>query len=77
MSNCELLAFYSEQRHIIQHSLAVNRNIAGYFKTFHPVGKYGLKCLTKSVMLSPGQYKIIDYKLFHINPRISVANVIY
>jgi len=47
------------------------------FETSQPVGNYGLKCLTHSVMLSPGQCKIIDHKSFHINHRISLANVIY
>ena len=39
----------------------------GYFETSHPVGKYMLKCLTNSVMVSPGQCKdyrsqIVSYK---------------
>jgi hypothetical protein len=50
----------------VSNAISYTRNSAlkgkntGNFETSHPVGKYRLKCLTNSIMLSHGKSK--DYK---------------
>jgi len=58
VSNSELLVFYSEQRHIIQHGFCSKST--ENFEPRNPVGKYRLKCLPNTVTVSPGQCK--DYR---------------
>jgi hypothetical protein len=53
---------------------AVMGKCTGNFETTHPMGKYRLKCLT---WFHLDNVKIIDHKSFHINPRTTLANVIF
>jgi len=57
-------------------AVKVSGKCTGYFETSHPVGKYMLKCLTNTVMVSPGQSKDYQSQIISYKPRISVANVI-
>ena len=50
MSNPEFLVFYSEQRRIVHQRFF--RKSAENFEPSQPVGKYRLKCLTNTVMVS-------------------------
>jgi len=54
----------------------ISGKCTGYFETSHPVGKYMLECLQRATRCHLDNVKIIDQKSFHINFRITVANVI-
>jgi hypothetical protein len=73
VSNSHLLVFFIENNisYTMEEEIllvsAVESKSTGYSETSHPVGKYSLKHLTNTVMVSPGQYKdyrtqIVSYK---------------
>ena len=70
MKLCLILNFlYSAGNNFISYTRdsTVEVKCTGYFETSHPVGKYRLKYLTNSVIMSPGQCndyrsQIVSYK---------------
>jgi hypothetical protein len=55
VSNSQLLVFHSTQRHITLSGNATNWNNTGYYEAYYPSRKFGVNCMKKSVMESPGQ----------------------